>query len=435
MLFLDPETNTYSLSKLQFYLWTGAAVFGYSYLVISKMLVQREGWPDIPGTLPGIIAIGAGTAIGSQVVTSVRGPKGSGPESPNFSDFVTSGGVAAPDRIQMLIWTLFGVGAFCLAVMQQTPGDIKELSPVPEGMLYLMGLSSVGYLGGKLARKPGPIINEISITPSESDEAVLGEVAAHAAAPPSLAQPVAQAQAVAQGLPAAASANAQSAVAALTNALQTAKKAKTSADVTALIDTIGGLRTQAEAAAAAAANDYSQPGAAPEAAGAAEIAQKAAAALQDMAAGLTQAIAEATRASGVRQALGFTRSIELKGRNLGSDALLEISGTELPSRMLVPQEGKKMPQMVLREQDNPSMARVLRLCIDSAALEAPDLAQYKRWFGKNTIEPLTLTLTNPDGQKADITFSIPPGAAQTEAKAVNAPEQAPPPVAAIADGR
>lgn len=422
MLFLDPETNTYSLSKLQFYLWTGAAVFGYSYLVISKMLVQREGWPDIPGTLPGIIAIGAGTAIGSQVVTGVRGPKGSGAESPNFSDFVTSGGVAAADRIQMLVWTLFGVGAFCLAVVQQTPGDIKELSPVPEGMLYLMGLSSVGYLGGKLARKPGPVINEISITPSESDEAVLGEAAGQATAPPSLAQPTAQAQAAAQGLPAVASVNAQKAVAALTGALTAAKKAKTTADVTALIGTFGDFRTQAESAAAAAANDYSQAGAPPEAGGAAEIAQKAAAALQDLAAGVTQSIAAATSAAGAPRPLGFTRAIELKGRNLCAEALLEIGGAVLPSRMLVPQDGKKMPQVVLREADNPSMARVLRLCIDPAGLEAPDLAQYKRWFGKNTAEPLTLTLTNPDGQKSDITFAIPPGAAQAEAKTGNEPE-------------
>ena len=430
MLFLDPETNTYSLSKLQFYLWTGAALFGYSYLVISKMLVQREGWPDIPGTLPGIVAIGAGTAIGSQVVTSVRGPKGSGAEAPNFSDFVTSGGVAAADRIQMLVWTLFGVGAFCLAVVQQTPGDIKELSPVPEGMLYLMGLSSIGYLGGKLARKPGPIINEISITPSESDADVAGAAAAPAAALPSFAQPVAQAQAVAEGLPSVPSASARKAVDALTGALAAARNAKTAADVAALISGLPEFRALAESAAAAAAQEYSQTGAPPEAAAAAEIAQRAAAAVQDLGAGVTQAVAAATppRATGPA---GFTRAIELRGRNLSAEGLVEIDGGELPFRMLMKHDGKKLPQIVLREEDNPSMARVLRLCIDPAELEAPDLERYRRWFGKNSVRPLILTITNPDGQKADISFTIPPGAAQSAAKAGEEPRAAAPGAPAV----
>src|SRR5262249_33930881 len=154
------------------YWWTVAALFGYAYLVISKVLIQGEPWPDMPGTLPGIVAIGAGTSVGAQFVTNVRGPKGAGSEEPSLGDLVTSGGVAAPERVQMLVWTIFGVGAFCLAVLQHAPGTIRELDAVPSGMLYMMGLSSIGYLGGKLARKPGPIINEISITPAEGGDTI-----------------------------------------------------------------------------------------------------------------------------------------------------------------------------------------------------------------------------------------------------------------------
>ena len=39
-LLLDPETDTFSLSKFQFYLWTLAGVFGYVFLTISRSLVQ-----------------------------------------------------------------------------------------------------------------------------------------------------------------------------------------------------------------------------------------------------------------------------------------------------------------------------------------------------------------------------------------------------------
>lgn len=94
MLFLDPETDTYSLSKLQFYLWTVASLFGYAYLFISHVKIQYLPWPDVPGTLPGIIAVAAGTAVGSQLITASKGSKGAGEEKPNFADFITSGGVA-----------------------------------------------------------------------------------------------------------------------------------------------------------------------------------------------------------------------------------------------------------------------------------------------------------------------------------------------------
>ncbi len=170
ILFMDPETDTYSLSKLQFYLWTAAAIFAYTYFVICKIFVQRSLFPDVPSSLPGIIAIGAGTAIGSQVVTGIRGPKGGGPENPSLADFVTTGGVAAADRIQMLLWTIVGVGGFCVATIKTPPWTIKELPEIGSNLMLLMGISSAGYLGGKLARKPGPVLNEISTSPSGPDD-------------------------------------------------------------------------------------------------------------------------------------------------------------------------------------------------------------------------------------------------------------------------
>ena len=51
--------------------------------------------------------------------------------------------------------------AFIFLIVIRDPGQIQDLPKIPEGFLYLMGISSFGYLGGKLARKPGPIIDEI----------------------------------------------------------------------------------------------------------------------------------------------------------------------------------------------------------------------------------------------------------------------------------
>ncbi|MFZ0930713.1 MAG: hypothetical protein WAN11_19045 [Syntrophobacteraceae bacterium] len=414
VLFLDLETNTYSLSKFQFFCWTWAALFGYAYLVISKMLVQGLGWPDVPGSLPGIIAIGAGTAVGSQFATNIRGPKGAGPEEPGLGDFVASGGVAAVDRVQMLVWTLFGLGVFCLAVLQYTPGSIKDLDPVPTNMLYMMGLSGAGYLAGKFARKPGPVINEISITPTESDAALASASLPPPAAPPNLSQPVAKAQAVAQILTSVPT-GAENAVSALSDGIAAALKAKTTADAGELVAKLAELRNQAEKAADSAAAFFEQAPSQSEAAHAAQAAQQAAAALQDFSTGVSSIVSVtlAPSAQGAPPAPVFTRVIELRGRNLSSEAQIEIDGAELPFRMLLKNpDGAQRPEVVIREQDDQTLARMLRLSIDPGQLEGPDFKQYKQWFGNSNGQKKTFTLINLDGQKSEISFTIAPAATQ-----------------------
>src|SRR6185369_2485112 len=167
-MFLDKQTNTYSLSILQFHLWMAATLFGYTFYALSKLFVQRGNViADVPDGLPGIvgIGIGAGTAVAAQLIQGVNA-KGAGEEAPSPSDLVTSGGAVAPDRVQMLVWTFIGVGMFIAAVWVQEPATIRGLPQIPLTLMQLMGLSSLGYLGGKFARKPGPNILELSIIPA-----------------------------------------------------------------------------------------------------------------------------------------------------------------------------------------------------------------------------------------------------------------------------
>lgn len=166
-LLLDKETDTFSLSRFQFYAWTAAGILGYLYLVLSTSLVQgRMEFVDVPAGLPAIVLISGGTSILAQWITSTRGPKGAGNVHPSSADFISSGGVVAPERFQFFVWTLIGVAAFLGLVFLQNPGVIKDLPKVPPGFLELMGVSSVGYLGGKLARKAGPVIEEVVATRS-----------------------------------------------------------------------------------------------------------------------------------------------------------------------------------------------------------------------------------------------------------------------------
>lgn len=161
-LFLDKETDTYSLSRFQFFVWTAVAIFSYVYLVLSRSLIQwKLEFVDVPSGLPGIILISAGTTVLAQGITNSKGTKGAGEIHPSMSDFISVGGVVVPERFQFFVWTLLGASVFVFLVLLNDPGTLKDLPQVPNGFLELMGVSSAGYLGGKLARKPGPIIDEI----------------------------------------------------------------------------------------------------------------------------------------------------------------------------------------------------------------------------------------------------------------------------------
>ena len=164
-LFLDKETATYSLSKFQFYIWTAVSVFGYIYLFAARGLVQGVwSFIEIPGTLPGIVGISAFTGVAAQFITTQRGPKGAGEEHPAYADFVSSGGVVVAERFQFFVWTIIGALAFFWLVFNEDPLTITTLPKIPEGFLQLMGISSLGYLAGKLARKPGPVIDDVVTT-------------------------------------------------------------------------------------------------------------------------------------------------------------------------------------------------------------------------------------------------------------------------------
>jgi hypothetical protein len=165
-LLLDRETHSYSLSRFQFFLWTAAAIVSYLYLMLSRSLVQGKlDFIDIPSGLPAIILISASTSILSQAVINEKGPKGAGPVQPSFADLITVGGLVVVERFQFFVWTIIGVLSFLFLVVLQDPANIKDLPNVPAGFLELMGISSLGYLGGKLTRKPGPVIEDILAAP------------------------------------------------------------------------------------------------------------------------------------------------------------------------------------------------------------------------------------------------------------------------------
>jgi hypothetical protein len=164
-LFLDRQTKSYSLSKFQVLAWTAVTVYSYIYLFLCRTLVQGDfsTLPGVAQNIPQLFFVSAGTTVAAAAVTASYGSKGAGPVKPSAADFVSTGGLVAGDRFQFFIWTLVGCLGYLSLVVQKDPFQLTELPGLPDNFLYLMGVSSAGYLGGKLVRKPGPVIKVISV--------------------------------------------------------------------------------------------------------------------------------------------------------------------------------------------------------------------------------------------------------------------------------
>jgi hypothetical protein len=81
-----------------------------------------------------------------------------------MADFISSGGIVAGERFQFFVWTLVGCLGFLGIILASDPASLTQLPDVNGTFLTLMGISSAGYLAGKLVRNPGPIIQLLTIS-------------------------------------------------------------------------------------------------------------------------------------------------------------------------------------------------------------------------------------------------------------------------------
>ncbi|MFL9966923.1 hypothetical protein PQR02_39515 [Paraburkholderia sediminicola] len=161
-IFVDFDSNTYSLSRLQLVIWTFVALFGWVYLSVARSLIQGMAtFSDIPNGLPGVLLISVGTSVAAGGVAAVKGGKSAGPFSPSFRDFYSVGGIVAPERAQFFLWTIVGAVGFIVYTLALDPATIETLPKLPEGFLQLAGISAAGYVGGKIVRKTGPVLTDV----------------------------------------------------------------------------------------------------------------------------------------------------------------------------------------------------------------------------------------------------------------------------------
>jgi hypothetical protein len=105
-----------------------------------------------------MFGLSLGSMVAATAVSGSKGNKGAGAAEPSFADFFSTGGVVAADRFQFFLWTLVGFFGYLSLLWFTDPTVITVVPTVPDGLLYLMGVSAGGYVGGKLARNPGPNI-------------------------------------------------------------------------------------------------------------------------------------------------------------------------------------------------------------------------------------------------------------------------------------
>jgi hypothetical protein len=161
---IDKTTDSYSLSKFQLFALSMVAFFGYVYVFLCQVLVQwKFTFPDIPDNYPSLLAISAGTSIAAVGINSTRGTKGAGPVYPSAADFISNGGLVVPERFQFFVWTLIACIGFIALILMQDPATVSGFPNFPTGLLYVMGVSASGYLGGKAVRTAGPILKEVQV--------------------------------------------------------------------------------------------------------------------------------------------------------------------------------------------------------------------------------------------------------------------------------
>jgi hypothetical protein len=162
MILIEPENQTYSLSRAQFVAWLFVIGWCYLFLYYAHGFIEGDwGFPNFGNSIYAFL-ISLGTLIAAQATNLSQGAKGAGEEHPSVADLIVHGGVLALDRIQQIFWTLIAIGMF-IRITVSTFATAETLPAIPTELLTLMGLSSAGYLGGKLVRGPGPIIDQVTV--------------------------------------------------------------------------------------------------------------------------------------------------------------------------------------------------------------------------------------------------------------------------------
>ncbi len=151
-LIVTSEDGNYSLSRLQMYLWTYAAIIGYVAVFMWDMKI-----PDIPESLYILMGVNFAATAASTAINTTRKEvtNDTTKDKPDFVKdiFFESDTSLDLPRSQMFVWTIVSLGVFfvllCQSFNQPIPAGTPSLPDIPTGLIVLMGISHGAYLGVK----------------------------------------------------------------------------------------------------------------------------------------------------------------------------------------------------------------------------------------------------------------------------------------------
>ena len=177
-LVVTREDNRYSISRLQVYLWTVAAVISYA-----AVATATHRFVAVPQNLALLLGVNLGAAVSSTAIytaqESKRQASGAPAERPGRAErvpsfardiFFESDQPTSLDlpRTQMFLWTVVTLATYAIIMVWTFPAiaapanGSPSLPDIPLGMVGLMGISQITYLGAKAASftpvdaTPGP---------------------------------------------------------------------------------------------------------------------------------------------------------------------------------------------------------------------------------------------------------------------------------------
>lgn len=167
------EDGIPSTSKFQFFVWTGVVVF--SYVALFCVGAQAGGFAPLeplPVNLLIAMGISATTAVGAKAIATngaQQRAKALVAAAPNGGQAVVViapaeklGGILLDDdgtpdlaKVQLVVWTLIGVGIYLTLVFQALASGHRQLPDIDRTLMVLMGLGHAAYVGKKVAAGAG----------------------------------------------------------------------------------------------------------------------------------------------------------------------------------------------------------------------------------------------------------------------------------------
>jgi len=184
---LDPRSlvegadGRISASKLQWFLWTIVIIFAYVAIYTARFI--RGNYEALSGFSPNLLTVmglSLGTMMAAKGITSAYVSSGKMTKTALADNDKAKGNISSifndddgfPDlsKIQMMAWTLIGIGIFLLSVLKQVekfltgPGSVLSLPDIDGSLMVLMGFGQAGYLGKKLTTSDTPRLIGLSIS-------------------------------------------------------------------------------------------------------------------------------------------------------------------------------------------------------------------------------------------------------------------------------